>query len=58
MEFGSKELELRLELMSNWILEDEDSGDILGLKDGAPDEMKAEYEKYLKEMESTEPIIR
>lgn len=58
MEFGSKELELRLELMSNWILEDEDSGDILGLKDGAPDEMKAEYEKYLKEMESTEPVVR
>lgn len=58
MEMETKEVALRLELMNNWIIEDEDTGDILGLKDDAPDEMKAEYEKYLKELESTDPVLR
>lgn len=44
MEMETKEVALRLELMNDWIIEDEDTGDVIGLKDGAPDYMKAEYE--------------
>ena len=44
--------------MNDWIIEDEDTGDVIGLKDGAPDYMKAEYEKYLREQESTDPVLR
>lgn len=58
MEMETKEVTLRLELMNDWIIEDEDTGDVIGLKDGAPDYMKAEYEKYLREQESTDPVLR
>ena len=58
MEMETKEVALRLELMNDWIIEDEDIGDVIGLKDGAPDYMKAEYEKYLREQESTDPVLR
>ena len=58
MEMETKEVALRLELMNDWIIEDEDTGDVIGLKDGAPDYMKAEYEKYLREQESTDPVLR
>lgn len=58
MEMETKEVALRLELMNDWIIEDEDTGDVIGLKDGAPDHMKAEYEKYLREQESTDPVLR
>ena len=58
MEMETKEVALRLELMNDWIIEDEDTGDVIGLKDGAPDRMKAEYEKYLREQESTDPVLR
>ena len=54
----TKEVLARLELMSNWVIEDEDTGDVIGLKADAPDNMKAEYEKYLEELQSTEPVLR
>ena len=58
MEMETKEVLARLELMSNWVIEDEDTGDVIGLKADAPDNMKAEYEKYLEELQSTEPVLR
>lgn len=58
MEMDTKEVQARLELMNNWVIEDEDTGDVIGLKENAPDDMKAEYAKYLKEQQSTEPVLR
>ena len=58
MEMETKEVLARLELMSNWVIEDEDTGDVIGLKADAPDNMKAEYDKYLEELQSTEPVLR
>lgn len=58
MEMETKEVLERLELMNNWVIEDEDTGDVIGLKADAPDSMKAEYEKYLEELQSTEPVLR
>lgn len=58
MEMDTKEVQTRLELMNNWVIEDEDTGDVIGLKENAPDDMKAEYAKYLKEQQSTEPVLR
>lgn len=58
MEFETPECKRRIELMQYWIIEDENTGDVIGLKPEAPAEMIEEYQKYLAEINSSEPLIR
>lgn len=58
MEFRTEAVERRLELMNHWIIENEDTGDVIGIKPGAPAEMQAEYEAYLAELDAAEPVVR
>lgn len=58
MEIETPECRHRVELMQHWIIEDEDTGDLIGLKPDAPPDMIAEYQRYLAEMESSETLIR
>ena len=58
MEIETPECRRRIELMQHWIIENEDTGDLIGLKPDAPPDIVAEYQKYLAEMASSEPLIR
>lgn len=58
MEIETPECRRRIELMQHWIIENEDTGDLIGLRPDAPTDMVAEYQKYLAEMASSEPLIR
>lgn len=50
----TSERERRIELMLYWVIADEDTGDIIGLKPGAPVQMVEEYQKYLGELNNKE----
>lgn len=41
-----------------YVIEDEDTCEIIGLREGAPDDVKADYEAMLAEENSAEPVIR
>jgi len=41
-----------------YVIEDEDTCEIIGLRDDAPDDVKADYEAMLAEENSEEPIVR
>lgn len=58
MEIETPECNRRIELMLHWVIMDEDTGDITGLRPDAPEEMIAEYQRYLAEMERAEALIR
>ena len=58
MEIETPECNRHIELMLHWVIMDEDTGDITGLKPDAPEEMIAEYQRYLAEMELAEALIR
>ena len=58
MEIETPECNRRIELMLHWVIMDEDTGDITGLRPDAPEEMVAEYQRYLAEMERAEARIR
>ncbi len=58
MEIETRECRRRIELMLYWIIMDEDTGDVIGLRPDAPEEMIAEYQRYLAEMEHAETLIR
>lgn len=58
MEIETPECNRRIELMLHWVIMDEDTGDITGLRPDAPEEMIAEYQRYLAEMELAEALIR
>lgn len=57
MEIETPECNRRIELMLHWVIMDEDTRDITGLKPDAPEEMVAEYQRYLAEMERAEALI-
>lgn len=50
-------LELRVKTM-DYVIRDEDTDEIIGLREDAPDDVKADYEAMLAEENSTEPVIR
>ena len=58
MEIETPECNRRIELMLHWVIMDEDTGDITGLRSDAPEEMIAEYQRYLAVMERAEALIR
>lgn len=58
MEIETPECNRRIELMLHWVIMDEDTGDITGLRPDATEEMIAEYQRYLAEMERAEALIR
>ena len=58
MEIETPECNRRIELMLHWVIIDEDTGDVIGLRPDAPEEMIAEYQRYLEEMERAEALIR
>ena len=58
MEIETPECNRRIELMLHWVIMDEDTGDITGLMPDTPEEMIAEYQRYLAEMELAETLIR
>lgn len=58
MEIETPECNRRIELMLHWVIMNEYTGDITGLRPDAPEEMIAEYQRYLAEMELAEALIR
>ncbi len=46
------------ERLQKYLIEDEDSCEIIGLRDGAPDDVKAAFQEMMDRMNSTEPIVR
>jgi len=50
-------LELRVKTM-DYVIRDEDTDEIIGLREDAPDDVKADYEAMLAEENSAEPVIR
>lgn len=58
MEIETPECNRRIELMLHWVIMNEDTGDVIGLKPDAPDEMIEEYQRYLAEMDSEDALIR
>lgn len=41
-----------------YVIEDEDTCEIIGLREDAPDDVKADYAAMLEEENSLEPIVR
>ena len=41
-----------------YVIEDEDTCEIIGLREDAPDDVKADYEAMLAEENSNEPVVR
>lgn len=58
MKIETPECNCRIELMLHWVIIDEDTGDITGLRPDAPEEMITECQRYLAEMEHAEALIR
>lgn len=58
MEIETRECNRRIELMLHWVIMNEETGDITGLRPDAPEEMITEYQRYLAEMERAEALIR
>ena len=58
MEIETPECCRRIELMLHWVIMDDETGDVTGLRPDAPEEMIAEYQRYLTEMERAEALIR
>lgn len=50
-------LELRIKTM-DYVIRDEDTDEIIGLREDAPDDVKADYEAMLAEENSNEPVVR
>ena len=58
METETPECKRRIELMLYWVIANEETGDVLGLKPDAPPEIVEEFQRYLDEINSKEPVLR
>ena len=57
MELQSKELDEHLKMME-YTIEDEETGEIIGIRPDAPEDAKALFDKMMAEMKSTVPVER
>lgn len=57
LEYDEKEME-RVERLNQYIIRDEDTDEIIGLKDNAPDDVRADYDAMVKRMNSETPEDR
>lgn len=44
-------------IMQGYVIRDEDTDEIIGIRDDAPEDVKAFYEKYMNEPDD-EPVVR
>lgn len=45
-------------VMMGYVIRDEDTDEIIGIRDDAPENVKAFYAEYMAGLDSNEPIVR